>query len=79
MPYNLLIQAQTVVSKGTDMIILLLVIAFVIISTVFVIAAGILSSRLSREEDWIEIYGKVAINEESVTLEQYSAQLKKWF
>ncbi len=30
-------------------------------------------------EDWIEIYGKVALNEESVTLEQYSAQLKKWF
>ena len=29
--------------------------------------------------DWIEIYGKVALNEESVTLEQYSAQLKKWF
>ncbi len=41
------------------MIILLLVIAFVIISTVFVIAAGILSSRLSRQEDWIETYEEV--------------------
>ena len=38
------------------MIILLLVIAFVIISTVFVVAAGILSSRLSRQDEWIETY-----------------------
>lgn len=38
------------------MIVLLLVIAFVIASTVFVIAAGILSSRMSRQEEWIECY-----------------------
>lgn len=38
------------------MIVLLLVIAFVIISTVFVVAAGILSSRLSRQEEWTESY-----------------------
>lgn len=38
------------------MVVLLLVIAFVIVSTVFVIAAGILSSRLSRQEEWDETY-----------------------
>ena len=38
------------------MLILLLIIAFVIISTVFVIAAGILSSRLTRQEEWSETY-----------------------
>lgn len=38
------------------MFIFLLVIAFVITSTVLVIAAGILSSRLSRQEEWVETY-----------------------
>ncbi len=38
------------------MFILLLIVAFVIVSTVFVIAAGILSSRLSRQEEWMETY-----------------------
>ena len=36
------------------MVILLIIIAFVIASTVFVIAAGVLSSRLSRQEEWNE-------------------------
>ena len=38
------------------MFILLLIIFFVIVSTVFVVAAGILSSRLSRQEEWVESY-----------------------
>jgi hypothetical protein len=38
------------------MVIVLLIIAFVILSTVLVIAAGILSSRLSRQEEWVETY-----------------------
>ena len=38
------------------MVILLLIIAFVIFSTVLVVAAGILSSRLSRQEEWVETY-----------------------
>ncbi len=38
------------------MVIFLLVIAVVIFSTMLVIAAGILSSRLSRQEEWIETY-----------------------
>jgi len=38
------------------MVVLLLIIAFVIISTVLVIAAGILSSRMSRQEEWYETY-----------------------
>ncbi len=41
------------------MIVLLLVVAFVIASTVFVISAGILSSRLSRQEEWVESYEEV--------------------
>jgi len=38
------------------MVIILLIIAFMVASTVLVIAAGMLSSRLSRQEDWIEKY-----------------------
>ena len=38
------------------MLIILFIIAFMLISTVLVIAAGMLSSRLSRNEDWIEEY-----------------------
>lgn len=38
------------------MVLVLLIIAFVIVSTVLVIAAGILSSRLSRQEEWFEAY-----------------------
>jgi hypothetical protein len=34
----------------------ILVMAFVIVSTVFVIAAGILSSRLTRQDEWNETY-----------------------
>ena len=30
-------------------------------------------------EDWIEIFGKVALDGQSTTLEQYSAALNKWF
>ncbi len=41
------------------MIIFLLVIAIVIVSTAFVIAAGMLSSRLSRQEEWFESYEEV--------------------
>lgn len=41
------------------MFILLLIIAFIIISTVFVVAAGILSSRLSRQEEWVESYEEI--------------------
>ncbi|UCG02981.1 MAG: PAS domain-containing protein [Candidatus Heimdallarchaeota archaeon] len=30
-------------------------------------------------QDWIQIFGDVALNRRSTTLEQYSAALKKWF
>ncbi|MFX0123112.1 MAG: PAS domain-containing protein [Candidatus Hodarchaeota archaeon] len=30
-------------------------------------------------QDWIQIFGEVALNRRSTTLEQYSAALKKWF
>ncbi len=30
-------------------------------------------------EDWIQIFGEVALNRQSTTLEQYSATLRKWF
>jgi hypothetical protein len=40
------------------MVIILLIIAFMVASTVLVIAAGMLSSRLSRQENWIEEYEK---------------------
>lgn len=30
-------------------------------------------------QDWIQIFGEVALNRQSTTLEQYSAALKKWF
>ena len=38
------------------MVILLLIAAFMVVSTVLVIAAGMLSSRLSRQEGWVEEY-----------------------
>jgi hypothetical protein len=41
------------------MIIILLVIAFVIVSAAFLIAAGMLSSRLSRREEWIAYYEEI--------------------
>jgi hypothetical protein len=41
------------------MFVLLLIVAFVIVSTVFVVAAGILSSRLSRQEEWVESYEEI--------------------
>jgi hypothetical protein len=41
------------------MVLVLLIIAFVIASTLLVIAAGILSSRLSRQEEWYETYEAV--------------------
>jgi hypothetical protein len=41
------------------MVLVLLVVAFVIVSTLLVIAAGILSSRLSRQEEWYETYEAV--------------------
>jgi len=51
------------------MIIFLLVIAFIIVSTAFVITAGMLSSRLSREEEWSAYHEEVkAISAETLHL-----------
>jgi hypothetical protein len=41
------------------MIIFLLIIAFIIVSAAFIIAAGMLSSRLSRQEEWIGYYEEI--------------------
>ena len=38
------------------MVILMVIVTFMVISTVLVIAAGMLSSRLSRQEGWVEEY-----------------------
>lgn len=54
------------------MVILLLIIAFVVASTVLVIAAGILSSRLSRQEEWVETYEIVEVAPEDTLAETTS-------
>jgi uncharacterized ion transporter superfamily protein YfcC len=59
MPNILLIRAQELSPEDPDMIIILLVIAFIIVSATFIIAAGMLSSRLSRQEEWIAYYEEV--------------------
>ncbi len=38
------------------MVILIVILSFMLISTVLVIAAGMLSSRLSKQERWIETF-----------------------
>jgi hypothetical protein len=43
------------------MVILLLILSLMLISTVLVIAAGMLSSRLSRDERWVEAYEETKI------------------
>ena len=58
--------------EEVDMVILLLIIAFVVASTVLVIAAGILSSRLSRQEEWVETYEIVEVAPEDTLAETTS-------
>lgn len=38
------------------MVIILLLLAFMVITTVLVIAAGVMSSRMSQTDEWVEVY-----------------------